>query len=165
MSALPNKHINLMRRSAAHRLCAGRWPDTEARLKLLLAICAALALVLLVGCGGSSAPNDPFVGPWRPVGGTDTSASLVIAKGSSGYEAFIVSKPLVNGPMLLKHDGDMLVFPAQNGVERQTFTFHSDSGRLTDKNGSATGVDFELVSRSTSHPQAVSPQSSPDQSF
>ena len=44
----------------------------------------------------------------------------------------------------------MLVFPAQNGVERQTFTFHADSGRLTDKDGSAAGVDFE-----TGEPQHV----------
>ena len=67
--------------------------------------------------------------------------------------------------MLLQRDGDMLVFPAQNGVERQTFTFHSDNGRLTDKDGSAPGIEFELVSRSTSHPPVTSPQSSPDQSF
>ena len=134
-------------------------------MRFVLAFFATMALVLLAACGGSSAQDDQFVGTWRPVGGTDTAARLVIAKGASGYEAFMVSKLLTNGPILLHRDGDTLVFPAQNGVERQTFTFHSDSGRLTDKDGSALGIDFELASRSTSHPPVASPQSSPDQEF
>jgi hypothetical protein len=115
-------------------------------MRLALAFFAAMALLLLAGCGGSSAQDDPFVGPWRPVGSAGSAAGLVITKGPSGYEAFIVSKPLTSGPMLLQRSGDTLVFPAQNGIERQTFTFHSDSGRLTDKDGSAPGIDFELVS-------------------
>jgi hypothetical protein len=129
-----------------------------------LAFFAAM-LLLLAACGGSSTPSDPFVGTWRPVEG-DASASLVIAKGSDGYEAFVVTKHLTGGPYRLQRHGDTLVYPAHNGVDGETFTFHGDSGRLTDKSGSAArGFHLELDSRSTSHPPVTSPQSSPDQSF
>ena len=125
---------------------------------------AAAALLLLAGCGGSPAQDDPFVGTWRPVKG-DAGSSLVITKGANDYEAYVVSKALTNGPMRLQRDGDTLVFPAQNGSERETFTYHSDSGRLTYRSESSRGFDFERASRSTSHPPVTSPQSSPDQSF
>ena len=81
-------------------------------MKPVLAALALSTLVLLAGCGGTSAEDDPFVGTWRPVGGTDASGSLVIAKGSGGYEAFLVSKKpaLAMGPMLLRRHGNQLVF-------------------------------------------------------
>ena len=67
--------------------------------------------------------------------------------------------------MLLQRDGDTLVLPAQNNIERQTFTFDSDSGRLTVVDGSNPGVEFELASRSTSHPTPQPQNPSLDATF
>ena len=134
-------------------------------MKVGLAVVIFVALFTLGACGSSSPAVDQFVGTWKPVSPSSSAGQLVIVQAQDTYQAFFVGAPVTSGPLPLQRDGDTLVFPAQNGVERQTFTFHSDTGRLTDKNGSAPGVDFELVGRSTSHPPVTSPQSSPDQSF
>jgi hypothetical protein len=135
-------------------------------LKSLLGALALAALVFVAGCGGTSTASDPFVGTWRPVGGSDASGSLVVAKVSGGYGAFFVAKNgPTSGPVPLQRHGNRLVFPAQNGVEGMTFTYHPDTGRLTDKDGSAVAIDFEMVSSSTAHPTPQPPNPSPDQSF
>jgi len=130
---------------------------------LRVALAGVVALFALSACGSPARAVDQFVGTWRPVNAADSGRRLVITEAQDAYQAFFVGGPVTVGPVPLQRAGDTLVFPAQNGVERQTFTFHSDTGRLTDKDGSSPGVDFELVSRSTSHPPATSPQSSPDQ--
>ena len=132
-------------------------------MRVALAVVASVALFSLGACGSSAPAVDQFVGTWQPVNPNHSGQQLVITQAQSAYQAFFVGGPVTVGPLSLQRDGDVLVFPAQNGVERQTFTFHSDTGRLTDKDGSAAGVDFELVSRSTSHPPATSQQSAPDQ--
>jgi len=134
-------------------------------MRAVAVVFAVATMLLLAACGGSSAQTDPFVGTWRQVDAPASRKRLVVTQVQGGYQAFLIGGPVVVGPIPLQRDGDVLVFPAQNGVERQTFKFHGDSGRLTDKDGSAPGIDFELVSRSTSHPPPASPQSSPDQSF
>ena len=89
---------------------------------------AVASLLFLAACGSSGAVDDPFVGTWRPVDAPSSPPRLVVAQAQDGYEAFSFGGGAVVGPIPLQRDGDTLVFPAQNGVERQTFTFHSDMG-------------------------------------
>jgi hypothetical protein len=135
-------------------------------MRLPLAIVVVVTLVSLAGCGSAPASDDQFVGTWRVVGDQDASGSLVLARVPDGYQAFLVLDPgPVVGPIPLQRQGDELVFAAQGDVERQTFTFDSDSGRLTVVDGSNPGVDFERVSSSTSHPMPQSQNPSPDTTF
>ena len=130
--------------------------------RVLAAGVVAALLALAVGCG-----EDPFVGTWRTSDPSMESVRLVIEKPSDGYRAFFVSeKPKVTmGPFAAQRSGYELAIP-DLGVVEQTLTYDPDSGHLTLKTvPEATGLDFKLVSRSTSHPPVASPQSSPDQSF
>ena len=136
-------------------------------MRLPLAVVAVVTLVFLAGCGGSSASDDQFVGTWRAVGGPDASGSLVLTRISDGYQAFLIAEsgPLV-GPIPLQRQGDELVFAAQGDAGQETFTYHPDTGRLTVKDAAAaSGIDFERVSRSTSHPTPQSQNPSPDVTF
>jgi hypothetical protein len=85
-----------------------------------IALLALVAVPLLVGCGGTKAAADPFVGTWcEPGYQTQTSSTtpLIIAKTQDGYVATFVfwgpeEKPASPRPTLampLTRQGDKLV--------------------------------------------------------
>lgn len=74
-------------------------------MRRMLALITVVALLLIGGCGGRSAPPDPFVGTW-----TDPAVSyvkLTIEKQGDHYMA-VASKSQVTLTLTYTRDGDAL---------------------------------------------------------
>jgi len=93
---------------------------------------------LLAGCGGRSAPSDPFVGTWHflRADGTQVEAPLIIAKTRRGYACTSAMKLSDNSTRvytmrMLRH-GVLLRGPTElaSSVASEVITYLPDSGHL-----------------------------------